>query len=372
MNRSGIAAGLISAFLLTNTSMSTAATMTLSFLQEEIEGLPGYTAHIMNLAIDTGVVNAMELDVLASSLNQVQPEGVSTIFQENNIFLDYLGMDPRHDTQLLFNRSIEAVHLIRAAESDRHVDAVFGLRGDAGFTNRDIARIVLPDNGAANYHLKAVSPQEGRIVEFSGRIGDPSVYIWPLDYQPPEPEPTITDVTGEITLSLKSSEPTPGLPGYTTYTLAMTSSGVIGSLKADLQGSAIRQIDLNGTQTVFNNLNNLILQEGEEPKADTQLLFSQLNYPLMNLFIASESEQHLYSEVVFPKSQRYLGGDLLQVVLADGDLAVLDLGVSDGSSTNFRRVIGQIGGDAELVLIPEPTTLTTLLALSLLRRRRAA
>ncbi|QDU71601.1 hypothetical protein [Mucisphaera calidilacus] len=361
------------AALIAALTAASAHAATLSINAQPLIDLPGFTAYTFNLDGDGFRLNGFEMEFLASELNQYNPLGIETVFSDNNVFLENLSLNPAHDTQLLFNRNLEPVNIVTASESDRHLYGTFATRD--GSPALDVTRIVLPDGAAAEYSIGTYGQGMDEIDWFSGRIGDPNAVIQPLDWQPPEPEPTITNVTGELSLSLKNVQRTAGMPGYSTYTLEMTSTGEVFALEVDLAGEAIHQAPLPGLQSVFNNLDIPMVAAGIDPASDTHLLFSQDNYPLMNIFEAHEDDQHLFAEMLFDRDQRYLGGDFIQVVLKDGDLAYLDLKVYDNvqDTQKFKKVIGQIGDrDLVLVQVPEPASLITLAALALIQRRRSA
>ncbi|MEQ9453395.1 MAG: hypothetical protein RLN76_02220 [Phycisphaeraceae bacterium] len=374
MKRPGSIACLAAIYLYAAVNLSHGSFVDLDIIETTFDDLPGHTAYTFRATSNLGLINALEFDVIATDFYQLNPYELNTVFMENNPTLEYLGYNPLHDSQFLFNRNQSSLLVTYWTESDQQMRTQFVVPGSrGGFVSQDVARFVVPDGAAASYVFKAIGPSHGdKISTFTGRFGDPFAnipHIAPIE----RPKTQIFDPSGSLGLTLNSVQPTPGLPGYSTYILQLTSNGNgIAILEADLKGPVLNQLKLGDALTPLSNLNPLLIADGQHALADTQLLVSESDYSAMNVSFASESEEHLEATILFPHFQRYLGGDIIQVVIPDGQLAVLDLHAFYGESENFTRVIGQIGGDAELVLIPEPTTLTTLLALALLRRRRVA
>ncbi|WP_428386776.1 hypothetical protein [Mucisphaera sp.] len=343
-----------------------------------IPELPGYTEYTFNLGRnDRGWLNAFSFNFAATELFQIQPYGIKTVFEETNAFINLIGRNPSHDSQILFSRETDPLWVVESHETNQGLAASFltlgygvGIYGAA-----DVARLITPSDGAVDYRLRLAgqNPATPQEIVFKGRIGDPLLSVPPFDVTQP-PKPIIYSRAGELGLALDSVQPTPGMPGFSTYTLRIdVADKGIKALEIELEGASLQQATVDNTSVVTSDANALLLANNIDPATDTQVLISNQQYTSLGVGASSESTTHLSYLAYFHHPQPYYyGGNFLQVVLEDGDLATLNLEVAVGTSETFTRVIGQIGGEAELVLIPEPAAILSLAGLALVTRRRPA
>ncbi|MFP4105360.1 MAG: PEP-CTERM sorting domain-containing protein [Phycisphaerae bacterium] len=128
-------------------------------------GMPGYLTWTVGFSTDSGRVTTLELNFVADEVNQVNPSGLPTIFQDNN---DQFGSTPvEQDSQFLYLRSdLLEVSEERSVESSTTLGSIFGFQGGydspLAFQSGDVAQLVLPvDQQAVIDGLFTVSQSSG-------------------------------------------------------------------------------------------------------------------------------------------------------------------------------------------------------------------
>ena len=154
-------------------------------------------------------------------------------------------------------------------------------------------------------------------------------------------------------------EPTPGLAGFSTYTLSMTPQGgeVFRAIDASVLGP-VNQANPLGTPTVFSDSNSIFPSFGFDPKQDTQFLFTSsqvLSIPQLT----RESSSELRGVLAGIQRLGTTGPiDFAQIVTDQPDLVELDFDVDFTGITPSR-----FGGSLSACLVngcadtnnPDPT-----------------
>lgn len=123
-------------------------------------------------------------------MNQVNPAGVPTIFQDANIFFWYVGADVSQDSQFLFNTSAVVVPAGFASESSRELRAVIYSETSLGTTNVPFVQVVIPDDSVVSFHGTVTVSQRGDFYDVPVRG------IWPI------PEPATFSLVGMACIGL--------------------------------------------------------------------------------------------------------------------------------------------------------------------------
>jgi hypothetical protein len=178
---------------------------------------------------------------------------------------------------------------------------------------------------------------------------------------------TSTAIALDLTIT---SQPTTGLPGYTTYTLTLTGDGELNAIQVDIRNFTINQADVfgPGIPSVFAN-DPLLLFFPQLADTDSYFLFDRPNL----LVSASESESSMNLVAAFITNIT-APFPLLQLVIPDNTKILAGSTVPPDQANLLIR--GGIGDDANTIIaslgVPTPAsaTLLALLTPPLLRRQR--
>jgi len=129
-------------------------------------GLDGYTTYKFQVESDEPIY-ALTCDFSAPDINQVNPFGQPTIFQDNNVFITGTGGDPRHDSQFNFHVANDELIVVTTETSE----SLTSLRGSFGMTSpfraRNVAHVVIPDTDRGVWTI-GVGYQDGSEEQQSG------------------------------------------------------------------------------------------------------------------------------------------------------------------------------------------------------------
>ncbi len=116
--------------------------------------LPGYTTYQVSITTDTGNITGFELTLTGNGdvLNQINPAGNASIFQDSNGFFGFVGADVSQDTQ--FNFMLADVTLVSSSESAGSLTGIFALAGGTGSPlaapSINVMQVCMP-NGSYGY-----------------------------------------------------------------------------------------------------------------------------------------------------------------------------------------------------------------------------
>lgn len=165
----------------------------------------------------------------------------------------------------------------------------------------------------------------------------------------------------------ETSQPTPGLAGFTTFTINVVSDTVdIGVFDLAFTGP-INHVNPFGLPTVFLNNNSFFSFAGEEVLQDSQFLFDQGQ---INVLSSGESPTTLSAQ--FFGTTFGMDVDVARIVLPDSDTANLNYMIGDGNGQTLGS--GSYTVNAPPAVIPAPAAGLAGLALGaagMMRRRRA-
>jgi hypothetical protein len=114
-------------------------------------------------------------------MNQVNPNGAPSVFQDTNAFFAWVGADPLQDSQFLV-KSLDVSHTSGpASESGNILTAAFSKPGYFG-TNIDFAQIVKPDNSIVTFLGRVafgpfIPPQYAEVRGTLGIVPEPSIML---------------------------------------------------------------------------------------------------------------------------------------------------------------------------------------------------
>lgn len=141
-------------------------------------GLTQYTFALSTESGDPGLIGGMDLTFTAQNMNQINPVGSSTVFQDNNAFFPLVGESVDEDSQFLFDSSDLLLAPGVAAESGSLLTAAFALpdgSAELPFAQRDIAQIVVPTGSAVAWSGRVTFANTGgQGQDVSGVIPEPS------------------------------------------------------------------------------------------------------------------------------------------------------------------------------------------------------
>lgn len=304
-------------------------------------GLPGFSTY--TFSIETSGEEAFRgLDArFDGPMNQVNPLGVSSVYNDANALFDFVGAVPEQDSQFSFNSS--DVLALAPTESEGQLRAAI-----SGLATLDLA------NPVDFAQVVTDSPTELTFeIDFDLGLADPvrvvggcslngcGISVFPQD---PKPDPD-----ANAAKLFATGSPTPGMPGFQTYTLYAEVLGGAGlnGLSIDLSGP-MNQVNPEGAVTVLNDANGLFAVLGADPLQDSQLLFGQDD--LLSFAGLEESHRSLAGDMVFQPNLLHRDPiPLARVVTADASRVEFRTLLDVEGSTGVRRS----GTLAELV-IPEP------------------
>jgi hypothetical protein len=121
---------------------------------------PGYTTWIVTAATDDGS-QIQGFDFASQPafgffgpMNQVNPAGNSTVFQDSNDFFSFVGADVSQDSQFRFRSTNVTVPAGFASEGPDRLRAVFASSTPLG-TSVQFAQLAIPDGAAASVNFVA-------------------------------------------------------------------------------------------------------------------------------------------------------------------------------------------------------------------------
>jgi len=139
-------------------------------MPKETTDLPGYTTWTTN-ATTTGGEGILGIDaVFTGPMNQINPFGSSTIFQDNNFILGFLELSVDQDSQFSFTSHADLL-LVKQEENGSLLNAAFAItsEGDTGASSVDFAQIVIPNGATVNYSIE-FNDGRGIAIPISGSI----------------------------------------------------------------------------------------------------------------------------------------------------------------------------------------------------------
>lgn len=166
-----------------------AATVNVSTSSIETPDLDGFETWTVSLDTPDGLLIGFDATFTADTMNQVNPGGTTTVFQDNNSILPLLGEDPVQDSQFLFDTDDLTIAPGTSDESGELLTSAFALTGgpDSSLASSsvDLAQIVLPTGTTASF--------VGEMVVFD-TVND--VQLGATDVTATVPEPTSLALLG--------------------------------------------------------------------------------------------------------------------------------------------------------------------------------
>jgi hypothetical protein len=129
--------------------------------------LPGYTTFTMTASTDVGGIQGIDA-TFTGAMNQVNPAGNASIFEDANGFFSFVGASIDQDSQ--FHWASGDVVVARQAESATSLDGAFAW-ASGGVGSVDFAHIVVPDGGSVTYSIEFDDGQ-GVAIPVSGTVGE--------------------------------------------------------------------------------------------------------------------------------------------------------------------------------------------------------
>ena len=130
-------------------------------------GLAGYTTYTMTASTDVGGIQGIDA-TFAGAMNQVNPAGNASIFQDANGFFSFVGASVDQDSQ--FNWASGDVVVARQGESADSLDGAFAW-SSGGVVSVDFAQIVVAEGGTVTYNIEFDDGQ-GVAIPVSGTLGE--------------------------------------------------------------------------------------------------------------------------------------------------------------------------------------------------------
>lgn len=132
-----------------------AATVNVTTSSIETPDLSGYETWTVSLSTPDGLLIGFDATFTADTMNQVNPNGVSTVFNDSNAFFSFVGAEAAQDSQFLFNTGDLTVAPATSDENNQLLTSAFSLTGGPGSplasSSIDIAQIVLPTGTSASF-----------------------------------------------------------------------------------------------------------------------------------------------------------------------------------------------------------------------------
>lgn len=327
---------LLRAFMVVCAVSSTcSAAISLDVSGAPTAGMPGYSSYVFHVFSDAGPINAVDFDVTASYLHQVNPDGDKTVFSDLNDRMVEIGFNPLHDSQVLLNKEDHRyISIPQWADEDNQSFTAIAAWNPSTYDVRDndLARFVIPSNGVAEYTFQAVRVTNDPYIElFSGSFGGGDIsLLGDAD------APTIRSAGGELDISLRSTQAVTQLSGYTVYTLGITGASSPEDLSLVISGQGSSGVAVGG--------GHLTLGPDFGGDADG---------------VSGTQDFGAYAE-----------GDYVQVVLPNGLSTELNFTVYRDGEPVSGSLRGVVGGNEGLVALPEPATgLLVMAGLGLMVRR---
>ena len=120
-------------------------------------------------ATTTGGEGILGIDaVFTGTMNQINPFGISSIFQ-NNMLFGFFGASVDQDSQFSFSHTDLLV--AKQEENGSRLHAAFAItsEGDTGASSVDFAHIVIPNGATVNYSIE-FDDGRGIAIPISGSI----------------------------------------------------------------------------------------------------------------------------------------------------------------------------------------------------------
>lgn len=121
-------------------------------------GLAGFNTWTINLATDFDQLSTIDAKFNSPVMNQVNPLGFPTIFQDNNALFGFVGANVLQDSQFLFNTTTDSLLVVPAPTTSEGANKLTGaFTGFSPFVSRNIAQIVIPATATATYNIVGVT-----------------------------------------------------------------------------------------------------------------------------------------------------------------------------------------------------------------------
>lgn len=148
---------------------SASAAVTLTVTEAPTTDLAGFTTYTLSLTSDSGNITSLQGD-FSGPLNQINPLGNPSIFNDNNGFFGFVGANDTQDSQFLFNTVSDSLLIATQGESATSLEGSF--TGFTPFVSGDFAQLVIPDGQIVDFTITTVTAQAGE-ESFSGTIPIP-------------------------------------------------------------------------------------------------------------------------------------------------------------------------------------------------------
>ncbi len=320
------------------------AAITHSVTSSATAGLAGYTTWDVSFTTDTDLISGFNIVVTAdtgSALNQVNPAGIATIFEDANVFFAFVNMDVSADTQ--FHYASSTLTIASSSESATDLSGAFTWSGG---TND--ARM------AATVNVLQICMADGNHAVLSGSISVASQGGIPIDMAFPDiPIPLPEPITLSLLMDIR--------PGSDSNPVNSKSNGALPVAIYGTDDIDVTEIDL---ETLM--LEGMSLREkGKSGKLGTfedingdSIVDLLLHFEMSELSFNASSDEYTLSGMMLD-GMALEGSDSIRsvphgVVFADPDTLAASWGNAAGGAT-----------------IPEPASLSLLAAggLAMLRRR---
>lgn len=268
---------------------------TLDIRVEPTPGLTGFSTYTLAMATEPGEVFRAIDARFSGPLNQVNPEGLSTVYADSNALFPLVGADVRQDSQFLFTTSEVLPLTSQSYESGSALEGVFAGMQRLGLSSPiDFAQVVTdqPDLVDLNFEVDFANTGTDP-VRFIGSLSeclltgcadpnnpgpvDPVDPVDPIDPITPNPiPPGPFDPGPNLANVFVTFEETPGLTGHNhTYTVYIDvgPGGTLRGFDATFYG-LMNQVKPFGLSTIFNDNNNVLSSAGLDVELDSQFLIS--------------------------------------------------------------------------------------------------
>jgi len=121
-------------------------------------GLSGYTTWTVNLSTDFDQLSTIDAKFNSPVMNQVNPLGFPTIFQDNNALFGFVGANVLQDSQFLFNTTTDSLLVVPApTTSEGPTKLTSAFTGFSPFVSKNIAQLVIPTANELTYNIVGVT-----------------------------------------------------------------------------------------------------------------------------------------------------------------------------------------------------------------------
>ncbi|MEX0744069.1 MAG: PEP-CTERM sorting domain-containing protein [Phycisphaeraceae bacterium] len=162
---------MIAAVVLCTSSLANAA-IVLDWTSQDTSGMAGFTTYTLNVTSNTTAISSLEAVFTADAINQINPFGLATIFEDNNAAIPGAGANVLQDSQFLFHTSNDNLLVVPQDTSESSTALMSAFTGFSPFTSRDVAQLVAPTGTAVDYLVKVVI--SGQEHQTTGVIPEPA------------------------------------------------------------------------------------------------------------------------------------------------------------------------------------------------------